>query len=389
MDRPQRGNKRIEKKQEGKEVRLEDYSDQETHEGEMNNNRKSVTDENETMEREKGKDEKEIDTEKRRRKIRGKFSGLCEKGQSKAYGAWMLKTDSKKVEERLLEIMQRKGEKEFIVERVINAAERWERKEKERGIEMMTDRGYKVRISKEGIRVSKDGNSYEMERNKRIKGYIKTRIRASSFKLSLDETRRLLRVSLFIVSIYAKVWFEAPMAIKAINIDLTLTEDLYEFKRILPDVDDAALTEIRNHPWYFVPETSALSFLNRNVPIQTKMKMVEALQIDVEVERESPKKLIVNNGSDLDVLSGRDMDSSINSYSLRFFERFEIKTDFLKLSVESWDSDPDFLDELEVVRRLRVVNDTAERAVKRTEKYTNRREDEDLKQALASNHSTL
>ncbi|KAJ8677642.1 hypothetical protein QAD02_013429 [Eretmocerus hayati] len=172
------------------------------------------------------------------------------------------------------------------------------------------------------------------------------------------------------------------MAIKATNIDLTLTGDLYEFKRILPDVDDAALREIRNHPWYLVPETSALSFLDSNVPIQTKIKMVEALQIDVGVECESPKKLIVSNGSDLDVLSGRDMDSVINSYSLRSFACFEIKTDFLMLSVESWDSDPDFLDELEVVRRLRVVNDTAERDVELTEKYTNRTKDEDLKQAL-------
>ncbi|KAJ8671240.1 hypothetical protein QAD02_002499 [Eretmocerus hayati] len=104
--------------------------------------------------------------------------------------------------------------------------------------------------------------------------------------------------------------------------------------------------------------------------------MVEVPQNDVGVECENPKKLIGNNESDL------DMDSSINSYSLRFFERFEIKTDFLKLSVESWDSDPDFLDELEVVRRLRVVNDTADGAVKLTEEYINTTKDEDLNQAL-------
>ncbi|KAJ8665879.1 hypothetical protein QAD02_007541 [Eretmocerus hayati] len=172
------------------------------------------------------------------------------------------------------------------------------------------------------------------------------------------------------------------MAIKAPNNDQTLIEDLYKFKRILPDVADAALREIRNHLWYLVPETSAISVLDRNVPIQTKMEMAEALQDGVGFERESPKESIVNNGSDSDVLSGRDMNSSINSYSLRFFERFEVKTDFSKLSVALRDSDPDFLDKLEVVRFLRVVNDTAERAVKLTEEYINRTKDEDPKQAL-------
>ncbi|KAJ8684983.1 hypothetical protein QAD02_020776 [Eretmocerus hayati] len=105
-------------------------------------------------------------------------------------------------------------------------------------------------------------------------------------------------------------------------------------------------------------------------------------EIDPRGEPECPKKLIINNESDLEALSGKDMDSFINSSSLRFFERFQIKTDFLQLGVESWDTNPDFLDGLEVVRKLRVVNDTAERAVKLTEEYINRTEDEELKQAL-------
>ncbi|KAJ8685350.1 hypothetical protein QAD02_021143 [Eretmocerus hayati] len=187
--------------------RLEDYSDQETLEDELNNNRKNVPDKNETKEEENEKSEEKMDIESRERKIRGKLKlvvrkgiawngryveawikevtgedfdrwkieGLCKKGQSKAYGAWVLKTDSRRIEEKLLGVMQRNGEKEFIVERFMNAAERWERKEKERGIQIMRERGYKVRTTKKGIRVSKDGNSCEMEWNKRIKRYMKAR----------------------------------------------------------------------------------------------------------------------------------------------------------------------------------------------------------------------
>ncbi|KAJ8666639.1 hypothetical protein QAD02_008301 [Eretmocerus hayati] len=104
-----------------------------------------------------------------------KIEGLCKKGQSKAYGARVLKTDSKKIEEKLLGVMQRNGEKEFIVERFMNAAERWEREEKEKGVQLMMERGYKVRITRKGIKVSKDGNNCEMEWNKRMKRYMKTR----------------------------------------------------------------------------------------------------------------------------------------------------------------------------------------------------------------------
>ncbi|KAJ8671296.1 hypothetical protein QAD02_002555 [Eretmocerus hayati] len=126
--------KELKRKQEGKEVRLEDYSDQETLEDGINNNRKNVPDKNGTKEEEIEKSEEEMDTESRERKIRGKIrlvvrkgiawngryveswmkevtgedfekwtiEGLCKKGQSKAYGAWVLETDSKEIEEKLL-----------------------------------------------------------------------------------------------------------------------------------------------------------------------------------------------------------------------------------------------------------------------------------------------
>ncbi|KAJ8671146.1 hypothetical protein QAD02_002405 [Eretmocerus hayati] len=110
--------------------------------------------------------------------------------------------------------------------------------------------------------------------------------------------------------------------------------------------------------------------------------MVQALQNELGGEPECPQKLIINNESDLEALSGKDMDSFINSSSLRFFKLFQIKTDFLQLRVESWDTNPDFLDGLEVVRKLRVVYDIAERAVKLTEEYINRTKDEESKQAL-------
>ena len=70
-------------------------------------------------------------------------------------------------------------------------------------------------------------------------------------------------------------------------------------------------------------------------------------------------------------LLDKDIDSFINENSLKFFERFDINTSFLQLDNSKWLEDPGYLRGLEIVRHLRVINDTAERAVKLSEEYVN------------------
>lgn len=98
--------------------------------------------------------------------------------------------------------------------------------------------------------------------------------------------------------------------------------------------------------------------------------MVAALASSEEDELDFPKRFIFNS-TDFSWFLNKNVDYFINSNSLRFFERFNIDTDFLRLDNSTWSNHPNYLKGLEIAKHLKVVNDSAERAVKLTEEYIN------------------
>ncbi|KAG8190160.1 hypothetical protein JTE90_008694 [Oedothorax gibbosus] len=77
------------------------------------------------------------------------------------------------------------------------------------------------------------------------------------------------------------------------------------------------------------------------------------------------------------------LDHFITPSSLYFFKRFKLSTDFLKSDPSMWEQDLSFLKGKNIVRNLRVVNDTAERGVKLIQYYSDTiRKDEKQKQYL-------
>lgn len=79
----------------------------------------------------------------------------------------------------------------------------------------------------------------------------------------------------------------------------------------------------------------------------------------------------------------KDIDYFITPQSFNFFERFDISKEFVALDPTLWSSNEDFLKGLRIVENLKVVNDTAERAVRLIEEYNNiLTRNEDQKQFL-------
>jgi hypothetical protein len=77
------------------------------------------------------------------------------------------------------------------------------------------------------------------------------------------------------------------------------------------------------------------------------------------------------------------LDYFVSEQSLAFFKRFNIPTDFLKLDPDAWLKNQEYLKCLAIVRKLKVVNDTAERGVKLIQDYNNSvTKDEEQKQYL-------
>ena len=64
-----------------------------------------------------------------------------------------------------------------------------------------------------------------------------------------------------------------------------------------------------------------------------------------------------------------EVDYFITQTTFNFFKRFNISTDFLHSDPHVWNQDPDFLKVQGIVKRFRVVNDTAERGVKLMQDY--------------------
>ena len=63
------------------------------------------------------------------------------------------------------------------------------------------------------------------------------------------------------------------------------------------------------------------------------------------------------------------MENFISQNARGFFVRFSIPKDFLQKDPLEWEDDSSFQIGLEIVKKLQVVNDTAERGVKLMEDY--------------------
>ena len=84
------------------------------------------------------------------------------------------------------------------------------------------------------------------------------------------------------------------------------------------------------------------------------------------------RKYSIKDESELNTLHEKSLDHFINEKSRQFFERFRIKTTFLKEDPGSWNQNVDFKAGEAIVKQLRVTNDVPERAVKFVEENINR-----------------
>ncbi|KYM93405.1 hypothetical protein ALC62_15995 [Cyphomyrmex costatus] len=205
-----------------------------------------------------------------------------------------------------------------------------------------------------------------------------------SFHLTSKEEKGLFEICQFLVFVYVKAWFTAPVPVKAPNHDLKFIKKLHDYQTVDDSLAKVALQKFQNHLWYLSPEASAMSFFDDEISIDIKRAMQKSLFINkIHEDINSPKRFYINDTTNMQDLQQREMDFFINNQSLLFFERFGINKQFLQLNCEMWTKDDDYLQGLQIVKELRVVNDTAERTVHLTEQYINvLTKDEQQKQYL-------
>lgn len=197
------------------------------------------------------------------------------------------------------------------------------------------------------------------------------------FSLTDVEKDSIREICIFICQIYITPWLKSPIAAKAPKQDLDFIKNLCNYRSINEKIANAALRKFSNHLWFLSPEAVALSFFDSEVPAEIKSKMIQRLSYQAEAGN---KRLIV---MDISQLTTKNIYDFVTQETLRFFERFSIDTTFLQKDPQQWDSEESYRRGLEIVKKLHVVNDTAERSVKLMEEYNSTlSHNEEEKQAI-------
>ncbi|GBP74674.1 hypothetical protein EVAR_58940_1 [Eumeta japonica] len=139
-------------------------------------------------------------------------------------------------------------------------------------------------------------------------------------------------VCLFIVTLYTKPWLECTVAIKAPNQDLCFLKALKEYGKV-----DAK---------------SSKAFIS---------KFVHHLR---DESSDSVKRYIPSKGEITQNFFNMTLDDFVTQRSKQFLSRLQIDDSFLREDVSSWGDNPTFLVARRRISRLKVVNDTAKRAIK-------------------------
>lgn len=140
---------------------------------------------------------------------------------------------------------------------------------------------------------------------------------------------------------------------------------LKDLENIDLGISQVAVKKFRNHLWYLNGEAIAFAFFDNNVVDATKANMVAALNIEKEINlnRATMGKQTVSK-----FISG-GLEQFVSSQTRNFFERFQIDTSFMTLSPSKWPAHDCYMTAVKTLKKLRVVNDTAERGVKLMEEY--------------------
>lgn len=184
-------------------------------------------------------------------------------------------------------------------------------------------------------------------------------------EMSEKERSGLCDICIFGVLIYVKYWFSCTSGIAAPHNDLQLIKAAIEYEKIDPAISKIILTKMSEHLWYLSEEATAFGFFDSSVSIEVKRKMVKMLKVhgpNNKRAKAKPQEMKETYGE-------LELDSFVTENAKKFFERFEISTDFLTVDPAQWSELDEYRDGLNICKHIQVVNDTAERAVQMFTKY--------------------
>jgi len=123
----------------------------------------------------------------------------------------------------------------------------------------------------------------------------------------------------------------------------------------------------------FIGKIMCICFFNDAVPLETKRKMIHALNNDeCSSELSTNAQSVIISVKNINELLGKEIDDFICVNTKKLFKRFAINTIFLNEYSLKWANNEDYNKALLVLKYILVINDVAERGVTLIEYYNNK-----------------
>jgi hypothetical protein len=182
------------------------------------------------------------------------------------------------------------------------------------------------------------------------------------FRLTKKEETQVERFVKFGALIYTKHWVAAPRATEAPASDLQLWIDLSSYRNIDSDISAAARKVLENHLWYLSDELVGLALFSDHVTEAVNTGIVQGMT------REAGERKVRGDSSIL-TKPNVCLGDFATTRTQNLFHCYNIDSAFLALPPQQWPASEQYQFGQARFKSLRVVNDTAERAVKLFEEY--------------------
>ncbi|KAJ6648133.1 hypothetical protein Bhyg_03358 [Pseudolycoriella hygida] len=179
--------------------------------------------------------------------------------------------------------------------------------------------------------------------------------------LSDSELINLEEFCVFACLAYTKSWIQCCVPSNAPQNDLDLLKSLNRYERINSEIANCAIEKFQNHLWYLGSELVVLALFSDKVGDTVKSRMFEKMKcLDAKQWTERDCKLTFEKK-----IYKKELFDLVGPSSMTVLKSLKIDIDFMfENDVRNWKHIDECGKAKEIVDSFKVVNDTAERALK-------------------------
>ena len=169
----------------------------------------------------------------------------------------------------------------------------------------------------------------------------------------------------FLCLFYAKSWFESTNASDAPANDLQFYKSMITFKNIHKGAAEESIKKIKRHTWYLTAENVVMCLFSDKLSDNEKSTVALLL-----LKYEKPEEFCEGKPKQVTITENTNLKDLISENSYFIFSLIDAETDWLQNHPSTWAKNADYLKVYNYVKKLKVANDTAERAIKLITEYS-------------------